>query len=107
VRDAAAYPLPKKERMRASDFARRLKEAEKLQKEEEEAKRAAAWTGGRWGCGLGIMESGDQRLSWAGPGCVWVDVRTLPERIRGSRAETERPWAHLSIEQWKEKQVGE
>ncbi|GFZ46199.1 hypothetical protein JCM24511_04446 [Saitozyma sp. JCM 24511] len=39
-RDAAAYPLPKKERMRASDFARRLKEAEKLQKEEEEAKRA-------------------------------------------------------------------
>nr|XP_018999718.1 uncharacterized protein I203_07603 [Kwoniella mangroviensis CBS 8507]OCF63179.1 hypothetical protein I203_07603 [Kwoniella mangroviensis CBS 8507] len=35
-----AYPLRKEERMKVSDFARRLKEAEQLHKEEEAAKRA-------------------------------------------------------------------
>ncbi|WWD17986.1 hypothetical protein CI109_102432 [Kwoniella shandongensis] len=35
-----AYPLRKEERMKVSDFARRLREAEALQKEEEGAKRS-------------------------------------------------------------------
>ena len=36
---AGSYPLPLKDRMRASDFARRLKEAERMQKDEDDAKR--------------------------------------------------------------------
>lgn len=36
-----AYPLPLKDRMKASEFAKRLKEAERLQKEEDSQKRKA------------------------------------------------------------------
>lgn len=36
-----AYPLPLKDRMKASEFAKRLKEAERLQKEEDSQKSKA------------------------------------------------------------------
>ena len=40
VGPGGAYPLPLEQRMRASDFARRLKEAEALQRDEDAAKQS-------------------------------------------------------------------